>query len=163
MITASKLAGFLAAHAIWSVSDGATLIPILGYTTADGKRNMHRLAGDDLGAAVALGKRDLESNAFGADDAVLLYDARIPIGGEKVDAIVIEMRAYFSLDSRVVMAVPYTPAAVSGTFRVHKPKLLAWERCEDFDMNTALGAFFDGVAEHEKGAKVWNDHLDESK
>ena len=31
------------------------------------------------------------------------------------------------------------------------------------DMNAALESFFEGVAEHEKGAKIWNDCLDESK
>lgn len=72
------------------------------------------------------------------------------------------MRAYFSPDSEAVMAVPYTPKQ-SGKFRVHKPKLLGWKNCDDFDMNAALQSFFEGVDGHEKGAKIWNDCLDESK
>ena len=163
MITASKLAGFFAAHAIWCVSDGETLTPILAYTTEDEERKMERLVvNDDLGASVAFGKEKLLSNKMDANDAVLLYDGRIPIGKEKVDAIIIEMRAYFSPGSEAIMAVPYTPK-VSGRFRVHKPKLLAWKNCEDFDMNAALESFFEGVDGHEKGSKVWNDCIDESK
>jgi hypothetical protein len=163
MITTSELAGFFAAHAIWCVSDGDTLIPILAYTTANDERNMERLmVNDDLAASVAYGKEKLQANEMDANDAVLLYDGRILIGKEKVDAIIIEMRAYFAPDSVAVIAVPYTPKS-SGRFRVHKPKLLAWENCEDFDMDAALEAFFEGVAGHEKGAKVWNDALDESK
>lgn len=162
MITASKLAGFFAAHAIWCVSDGETLTPILGYTTEDDERKMERLVvNDDLEASVAYGKKKLESNDADANDAVLLYDGRIPIGKEKIDAIIIEMRSYFS-ESEAVMAIPYTPKT-TGKFRVHKPKLLAWNNCDDFDMNAALQSFFEGVGEHEKGAKVWNDCLDESK
>jgi len=46
---------------------------------------------------------------------------------------------------------------------VHKPKLLAWKGCEDFDMNRAFESFFEGVGEHEQGAKVWDECLDESK
>jgi hypothetical protein len=107
MITASKLAGFVAAHAIWCVSDGE-------------------------------------------------------LGKEDVDAIIIEMRAYFSPDSEAVMAVPYTPKQ-SGKFRVHKPKLLGWKNCDDFDINAALQSFFEGVDGHENGSKIWNDCLDESK
>jgi hypothetical protein len=42
-------------------------------------------------------------------------------------------------------------------------KILGWYNCDDFDMGAALESFFEGVAEHEKGAKVWNDALDESK
>jgi hypothetical protein len=163
MITASRLAGFFAAHAIWCVSDGETLIPMLGYTTVDDERRMERLiVNDDLEATVAKGKERLRSNDMDASDAVLLYDGRITLGPDKLDAIIIEMRAYFSPDSETIMAVPYTPKA-SGAFRVHKPKLLAWKNCDDFDMNAALESFFAGVHAHEKGGKIWNDCLDESK
>lgn len=101
MITASELAGFFAAHAIWSVSDGETLIPMLAYTTEGGDRKMERLVGDDL------------------DE--------------------------------------------SPRFRVHKPKLLEWSHCEDFDQRSALDAFFRGVDAHEQGAAGWNAALDQSK
>lgn len=81
MITASKLAGFFAAHAIWCVSDGETLTPTLAYTTEADERKMERLVhNDDLEASVAYGKEKLESNEMDATDAVLLYDGRIPIG-----------------------------------------------------------------------------------
>jgi hypothetical protein len=163
MITASKLDGFFAAHAVWCVSDGETLVPMLAYTTADDERKMERLViNDDLAASVAHGKEKLESNEMDANDAVLLYDGRIPIGKEKVDAIIVEMRAYFSPGSEAVMAVPFTPKA-AGRFRVHKPKLLGWTNCDDFDMDAALQSFFEGVNSHDKGAKIWNDCLDESK
>jgi len=161
MITASRLAGFFAAHAIWSVSDGETLVPMLGYTDEDDKRVLNRLAAPDLGASVAQGKQQLASNPMNANDAVLLYDGRITLGDAKVDAIVVEMRAYFSPQSEAVLAIPYTPKA-GGAFRVHKPKLLVWKGCEDFDVNQALQVFFDGVGSHEKGSKVWNEALDES-
>lgn len=163
MITCSKLAGFFAAHAIWSVSDGETLIPMLAYTKVDNaKRNMERLmVRDDLEASVAYGKKKLESNEMDAMDAVLLFDGRIRLDDKKIDAIIVELRTYFSLDSRAVIAIPYTPKS-SGQFRVHKPKLLTWDNCDDFDMNAALGSFFEGVDEHSEAAKIWNDHLDES-
>jgi hypothetical protein len=41
-----------------------------------------------------------------ANDAVLLYDDRNPIGTEKLDSIIIEMRAYFSPGSEAIIAVP---------------------------------------------------------
>ena len=162
MITASKLAGFFSAHAIWCVSDGEALIPMLAYTTADDERQMERLVGDDLESSVAYGKEKLESNEMDANDAVLLYDGRITLGKEKMDAIIVEMRAFFLAGAEAVLAVPYTPKA-AGRFRVHKPKLIGWSNCDDCDLDAALQSFFDGVHEHEKGAKIWNDCLDESK
>src|SRR5262245_23173628 len=122
MITASQLAGFFAAHAIWSVSDGATLIPILAYTTEDDERHMLRLAGNERSASLQLGQERLAENPMDAGDAVLLYDGRITLGREKLDAVIIEMRSYFSPDSAAIIAVPYTPGG-AGKFRVHKPKL----------------------------------------
>jgi len=162
MITASKLAGFFAAHALWCVSDGETLIPLLAFRTENGERKMERvIVDDDLETSVVCGKQRLASNEMNATDAVLLYDGRIPIGNEKVDAIIIEIRSYASPDSEAAMAVPYT-LKQSGKFRVHRPKLLGWKNCEDFDKDLTLQAFFEGVDGHEQGAKIWNDCLDES-
>jgi hypothetical protein len=163
MITASRLAGFFAAHAIWTVSDAGTFSPMLACTTADGKRNMLRLVSNGQESAVVeQGKDMLRLNPMDATDAVLLFDGRIRLGEEKIDAVIIEIRAYFSPDSEAVLAVPYTPKA-SGKFRVHKPKLLTWNNCDDFDMQAAVQSFFQGVDEHEKGARIWNDARDESK
>lgn len=162
MITAFNLAGFLSAHAIWCVSDGDILIPIFGYITDEGEKGMERLVSDDLETSVAAGKKKLASNEHDANDAVLLYDGRIPLNGEKVDAIIVEIRSYFSPESEAVMAVPYLPAGSSGPFRVYRPKLLQWMNCEDFDVNAAVQSFFEGIDAHEKGAAVWNKALDQS-
>ena len=161
MITALKLAGSLAAHAIWSVSDGEILVPILGFTDQDDKRVMNRLVSPDLAEAVQRGQEQLRDNPMDANDAVLLYDGRITLDGRKLDAIIVEVRAYFAPGAEAVQAVPYTPKA-SGAFRVHRPKLLVWKGCEDFDMDQALQAFWDGVSSHEQAAKVWTNALDES-
>ncbi len=162
MITAAKLAGVFAAHAVWSVSDGEVLIPMLGYIDEEGGRHMERLVIEDLAEAVALGKQKLDDNPMDAHDAVLLYDVRLPLGNEKVDAILVEVRAYFAPDARLTLAIPYTPAS-SGRFRVHNPKFLEWENCEDFAIEEIGEALFEGVAEHEKGAKIWEESLDESQ
>lgn len=162
MITASELAGMFAAHAVWCVSDGDTLIPMLVFTDENGGRQMERLANDDLGAAVEYGRNKLASNNMDASDAALIYDGRITLGEEKLDALIIEMRAYFSPTSVAAIAIPYTPKD-NGRFRVHKPKVLAWDNCEDFDLDHAFEAFFAGVARHEKGSEIWNQSLDESK
>lgn len=162
MITASELAGMFAAHAVWCVSDGDTLIPMLIYTDEHGERQMERLAHDDLGAAVEFGKNKLVSNEMDANDAALIYDSRITLGEERLDALIIEMRAYVSPDSVATIAIPYTPKD-RGRFLVHKPKVLAWDNCEDFDLANAFKAFFAGVAAHEKGSAIWNQSLDETK
>lgn len=161
MITASGLAGFIAAHAIWCVSDSDGLIPMLAFNTEDGQRQLERLA-MDAASAVAYGRKRLEEDPFHANDGVLAYDGRIPVETEKLDAIILEMRSYAFPGASAVIAVPYTPAS-SGKFRVHKPKLLGWEQCDDFDIDAAFEAFFRGVDSHAEGVKVWNAALDQSK
>jgi len=164
MKTAFELAGFFAAHAIWCVSDGETLIPIFGYTTEAGGRQMERHVGDELRDIVERGRARLDENAVDANDGVFLYDGRITVGGEKLDAILVEIRAYFSPRSKATLAVPYTPKGDrSARFLVHRPKLVQWEACEDFDTKVVLEAFFRGVDAHEQGSAVWNAALDQSK
>ena len=116
---------------------------------------------DDLEQSVLLGKHKLSSNDSDVNDAALLFDGRITFNNSKLDAIIIEVRCYFSPESEAVMAIPYTPKA-AGQFRVHKPKLLAWNNCEDFEFDAVMQAFFDGVDAHEEGAAIWNQCLDES-
>ncbi|QDU74899.1 hypothetical protein Pan97_19190 [Bremerella volcania] len=61
----------------------------------------------------------------------------------------------------MMIAIPYTPAG-EAEFRVHRPKLLQWDQCEDFDLNAVMEAFLEGIASHEKGAAIWNQAWDES-
>jgi hypothetical protein len=162
MITASELAGFFAAHAIWCVSDAEVLTPMLAYTTEDGQRKMERLISEDLEAAVQNGRQRLAANEMDANDAVLVYDGRISVDTGKLDAVIIEMSCYGFPRSQAIIAIPYTPKT-AGRFLVHKPMLLLWKECEDFDVEVAFDSFFRGVAAHEKGATVWKGFLDQSK
>ena len=162
MITASELAGFIAAHAIWCVSDADGLVPMVAFTTGDGQRKLERLAFDDIGAAVEHGRQRLKDDPYNADDGVLAYDGRVAVEGGQLDAVILEMRSYGFPWAKAALAVPYTPAG-SGRFRVHKPKLVEWHECDDFDKDAAFDAFFRGVDAHEKGAAVWNAALDQSK
>jgi hypothetical protein len=162
MITASELAGFIAAHAIWCVSDADGLVPMVAFTSEDGQRKLERLVFDDASAAVEQGRRRLEDDPFSAVDGVLAYEGRITVEGGKLDAIILEMRSYGFPWAKATTAVPYTPRS-SGRFLVHKPKLVEWDGCEDFDLDAAFEAFFRGVAAHGHGAKVWDACLDESK
>lgn len=162
MLTASQLAGSIAAHAIWCVSEEDGLIPMLAFVTRDGKRTLERLVDGDAAAAVEHGRKRLQDDPLHANDGALAYDGYIDVDGNKVDAILLEMRCYGFPDAKATIAVPYTPVS-SGRFRVHKPKLLQWEQCGDFDMDAAFASFFDGVESHEQGAKVWAATFDDSR
>ena len=162
MQTAFELAGFFAAHGIWCVSDGSPLTPMLAYTAANGERQMLRLAHEDLEQAVSAGKQQLADNEVNANDAALIFDAVIHVDGESLDSLIVEIRSYISPHSEAVLAIPFSPPG-EGPFRIHKVKLVEWKGCEDFDMEAAFEAFFQGVEGHEQGASIWEQSLDESK
>lgn len=136
---------------------------MVAFQTDDGQRKFERLVFDDVGEAVEHGRKQLESDPFNANDGVLAYDGRIATPeGKKVDAIILEARSYAFPWAKAAIAVAYTPKS-SGDFRVHKPKLILWDKCDDFDIGAAIDSFFNGIASHQQGAKIWNDALDESK
>jgi hypothetical protein len=162
MITTSELAGFVAAHAAWSLSEADGFAPFVAHTTEGGERKLTRFPFDDAATAIAAGREQLATNPMDADDAVLVYDARIDTADGKIDAVVVEMRCYAFPDADAAIAVPYTPKG-TGAFRVHQPTLARWQGCDDFDIDTAFQAFFHGIESHDEGAKVWNAALDETR
>lgn len=158
----AQLAGFFAAHGVWSVSDGATLIPMLGYEHANGERGMTRFADGDLGNAAQRGREALEANQHRAERAVLVVDGYVHLDAGKVDALIVEAVEYGPARRSLTMAVPYRPVPSPEGFAVYRPKFLG---ITGMDRQEAAGlgeAFFAGVDAHEPAATVWNAHLDES-
>lgn len=164
-MTAMELAGFVAAHAVWGVAEGGGVAPMLAFLLQDESRRLERLAFANTPEAVEYGRRRLGDDPFSAGDGVFAYDGRIDADGEQLDAVILEIIAYWLPDSGATVAVPYSPAdpAVvggAGRFRVHRPHLLEWHGCEDFGKEAMLRAFYEGVDSHEEGAKVWDAALD---
>jgi hypothetical protein len=155
----AHLAGFIAAHAIWSVSDGAILIPMLGSVSADAKQMLERLVMDDAQQAVDHGRKQLAENARQAVHAAFAFDGYITLADGKTDAIFVEARGYGSGDPlEFNIAIPYRNAA--NGFAVYRPKVLALPKG---DQKTLLEAFWAGVDSHEEAAAVWSAHLDQSR
>ena len=162
MLEAASLAGFFVAHAVWSVSDGETLIPIYGYLGVKNEKVMERLLHECLEEGVAEGQEKLNSNPYNTNAAVLVYDGRITLTSEKMDALIIEFRSYAKSSGFVRLALPYTASNATTTFAVHTPKVIGMSEHIQKDSQTLFDKFFEGVDQHEKGASIWNQHFDES-
>lgn len=162
MDAVAELAGFFAAHAVWCVSDGESLIPFAAYDTPGGKREMVRFAADRLENGVAAGKEWIAKNPEHASRAVLVFDGFVTLTSGKTDAIAITARDFTQGDAELTIAVPYRPATNSKGFAVHRPKFLGYKGAEP-NFEQLAEALWRGVAKHEKGAEIWNAHLDESR
>jgi hypothetical protein len=163
MKQAVELAGFFAAHAIWCISGGAALTPLAGYETKAGERRTLRFAAEKRERGVEQGQRWLASNPDGALRAVLVYDGHITIKGERTDALLVDVRRFVAPLSALLMAVPYRHATSPRGFAVYRPTLLESSAAGRLPPGDFGKAFFEGVYKHEKGAKVWDEHLDESR
>lgn len=148
------LAGSLAAHAIWSVSDGEPLVPMVGHDLRDGKQHMMRLLGDNLEDGVALGRQKLESNSDDAARAVLVFDAFFTDDIGETEAIMLDGRDY-DLGANFALGVPYRNASDAAGFAVHPPKFLSFSGTED-ELESHAEVFFQGVDAHTEAAAVWN-------
>ena len=158
---AAELGGFFAAHSLWCVSDGETLIPLVGHEGKDGKRNLTRLVTEDLDEGVEQGKAMLVANPDKAQRAVLVFDGFLTLGEVRKDALFVTFVDYTAKARvSVELAVPYRSKEDKAGFAVHRPKFIELGRIEDL---AALSeAFFRGVEAHEEGSKVWTKFLDQS-
>jgi hypothetical protein len=161
MESAAQLAGFIAAHGIWCVLDSGPLIPILTFELPNGSRHLNRLHAPELERGVEVGREWLAQNREGATRAVLVYDGYITLRTGKLDALFLDVRDYGPPTRSLQMAVPYRPAANDQPFAVYRPKFLSCD-APNPDYETLGNAFFRGVDSHEKGAAIWNNHLDQS-
>jgi hypothetical protein len=159
MIETARLAGFFAAHGVWCVSEGETLIPLLGYEHADGEYGMDRLMFDDFAEGARAGQDALADGDPSWVGAVLVADGYIHLSQGKTDALIVEAVQYGPYRQSMQVAVPYRPA--EHGFAVHKPKFMNAD-CDDPAFNAMAEAFFVGAASHAEANAVWEAHLDES-
>lgn len=157
----ARMAGYFAAHAVWSVSDGETLVPMYGYEKPDGKRGLDRFPGDLQTGAAAV-QAALRDNPHGAVHAVSVLDAFIDLPGGRSDALIVEAAGH--TDGFLLrMAIPYRPQDSPGGFAVHRPKFLGVTGAPQEEYQKVAEAFFQGVDAHEKAGPIWAAHLDESR
>lgn len=162
MIETAAMAGFYAAHGVWSVSEGETLIPLIGYEEPDGGRGMDRYVLDDVGQAVQAAQEALEDNEHGAVRAVLVADAYLTMEWGRTDALIVRAVEHGLTPGSMELAVPYTPPTDTSPFTVHRLQIIEVTGFAHQDYDTLAEAFFDGVDSHEQAAQVWHAHFDQS-
>lgn len=163
MHTTAELAGFFAAHAIWCVSDGEILVPMLAFDDPSAGRTLQRFVSDSYEEAVEQARERFEQNPDGAARGALFFDAFITLEWGKTDAIIIQARAYGEAPFTLEVAIPYRNASDADGFAVYRPKFLAVEGAAKHDLDHLGDLFFRGVDSHEKGAEIWNQSIDPTR
>jgi hypothetical protein len=157
----ARMAGFFAAHAVWCLSDGGPLIPMLIAELPSGERLSNRLAGD---VGPTLGQEWLVSNHYHASRAVLILDGFTTLESGRTDALLLDMKDYEEDRFSFSMTIPYRATEHPDGFAVFRPKFVAFAGAvSDDDYQEAVKSFFEGVDEHSEGSRVWNSHIDQSR
>lgn len=159
----AELAGLFTAHALWSISEGEKLKPLLGVEMPDGNRTLRKLVDGKPEEIVAAGQHWLATNPAGARSGVLVYDGIINLEEGETDAIILEAHRYEDdAKDSFGLAIPYRAPVNNEGFAVYRPKFIATRDMEPEEVQSLVDAFFMGVETHERGANVWKDNLNES-
>lgn len=151
----AKLAGKLAARAIVSVQDGATLIPMLAVEDESGEAALHRLLQEPPEASIQHGQDAFESNPTGATRAAFVHDAELNTD-ECGDGLVLRAVAYREPKHVVQVVIPYRNAKSADGFDVFAPLVTASDQLSDSVVTDWMRAFWSGVRLDEEGAGLWD-------
>ncbi|MFI9814263.1 hypothetical protein [Saccharothrix variisporea] len=157
MIETASMAGFLAAHGIWSVSEGETLIPMFAHENPQGERFLDRVMADDIAEGARAAQRALEDNEHGATRAVMVVDAYVHKDSGPVDALLVEAVEYGLAPRTLTIAVLYRPAGHPDGFAVFSPEFQGFDG-DDAEFEAVADAFFAGVESHHDAHEVWAAH-----
>lgn len=147
------MAGELTAHAIWNVSSGETLIPIIAQLKSDGTYSTQHFDMDPA-QAIALGEKtisNLDSKTLGAS---FIKDAPVTLETGKTDALTIDIR--FSDDTKKIrVLIPYRHAEHPEGFAVHRLQATQFEGISNDVVTSLANSFFDGINSHTEASKIW--------
>lgn len=149
------MSGWFTSHAIWGVSTGETLIPIVGYLKTDGSRPMERLMMGSV-EAMAAGERKISTLDADTLGAVFVKDGLVTLETGKTDALIIDIRFAGKDEKKVQILMPYRHANHADGFAVHRIKVTELEGIEPDALNELTEAYFDGLEAHEQGGELWN-------
>lgn len=152
-----RMAGEYTSHAIWGVSSGETLIPIIGYLKSDESHSMERLV---MGStqAVSLGDRKISQLDPEHTGAAFIKDGLITLETGKTDALIVDVRFSENLNKKVQFVVPYRNAMHPDGFAVHRLKMTQLSGIPSEAVDSLSNAFFDGIESHKQGGKIWNEN-----
>ena len=161
MSKAEKFAGFLAAHAVMSISEGEKLIPLYGYINESNEGVAVRMEQDRIEWGVAAGKEMMETNPHNSSAAIFIHDIFLNVGSDgehKIDVLHIEFKTYGNDAKQILMGVPYKHnRPMFPSFAVFELDIyqIPIQMSED-SVNTFFASFFDGVNDHQEGSEIWH-------
>jgi hypothetical protein len=156
---AAVLAGFVLAHAAWSVSDppnGEALVP-LAVVVEHGERRLLRFQADTQEQAITKGKVAMRQAMTAADAWAFARDGLVERGGQKHHVLSVEFWSK-GMTAPAVLVQEYEPLTASNRFRIIGDPLIVVAGVEQApaDVVDVVKSVRAGIASHPKVASLWN-------
>jgi hypothetical protein len=152
------LAGFVLAHAAWSVSDvapGELLVP-LAIVESAGQRQLTRFEAETQEAAIDRGKQATAEATKTAKAWAFAREGLMPVGGRKVDVLVVEFWAQ-GMSQPAVLLQQFQPVKADQAFRlIGEPQVaVSGKILDSAAVRPLLEQVQRGVNSHGRVAPLW--------
>jgi hypothetical protein len=157
----ARLAGFVLAHAAWSMSDlaaGDLLTPV-AITELEGARELIRFEAATQDEAVAEGKRAMQSFAERVDGWAFARDGLLRIRGSESAQHVLAVEFGRRAEKRPHTIIqPYAPAASASGFRIlGEPVIMRGaDLLDPAEVPAVLHLLHGGIQDHPAAAPLWD-------
>ena len=155
--SAVLLAGFVLAHAVWSVSDlpkDELLVP-LAIIEKNGQRELLRFEADTQVQAISNGKAMVAKRQVDADAWAFAREGQLKEGDKYVDAISIDLWAK-GMDVPITFVQRFQPFATGEFKLLGEASVVIDGKVQTAAVSDPLVALLNrGIQTHSKAAKLW--------
>jgi hypothetical protein len=155
---AAVLAGFVLAHAAWSISDlpnGDGFVP-LAVVVVKGERRLQRFAGSPADEAVAKGRAAMRTAMSSADAWAFAYNSVTVTGGQRSHAIHVEFWSK-EMAAPATLVQTYQPMTDSARFKIiAEPTIRPDAATSGNPEPDILRNVRKGIASHPRVASLWD-------
>jgi hypothetical protein len=149
---AIKFAGFALSHAIWSVSDGATLCT-LAFTENENERRLYRFEADSISKSVEIANQKLSELQPMIKQWALVYDGYMNLNSEKVDALIVQLWSVSQISAKIVQK--YKSAKYWRGFKVLGNPMFIDATGSIIESKQFQDWLLEGILQHPKVARLW--------
>jgi hypothetical protein len=155
--SALLLAGFVLAHAAWSISDAPDLLVPLALVERNGQREIMRFEADTQEEAIAPGKAEMATLSRDVDEWAFAREGLFNQKEGKVDVISIDIGVKGNTQ-RITLIQRFEPYAKRNHFRLlGDPEVVIDGHLQDSTkVKGLLVSVRRGVSQHSKVAPLWD-------
>ena len=152
------LAGFVLAHAAWSVSDlpkGELLVPLAVIETG-GQRQLLRFEAQTQEQSIAEAKASLAKRQGRLDAWAFVREGLMPEGTGKVDVLTVDAWAR-GMTRPITFVQKFSPYS-SGAFRINGDAIVVVDGklVEGAEAARLVKRLYEGVSQHPKAGQLWH-------